>query len=147
MKEILGRGNCTDGSTQGVVSFVQLRRVMENQEIERTLQFIVNQQAQFVTDIQQLREVQSVQQGQIAKITDAVIAVTGLVGRVAKAQEDLTSQQAEFARHLAESARQQAEFAKQQAEFAKNHAELEERFNAFVVFMERYLSDKGNGHK
>ncbi len=99
---------------------------MENQEIQRTIQFIINQQAQFTTDIQQLREVQKEQQGQIRQLADAVIAVTGLMGRVAKAQEEV---------------------ARQQVESARRHDELEERFNSFVAFMEKYLSDRGDGHQ
>jgi hypothetical protein len=106
---------------------------MENQEIERTIQFILAQQAQFVSDVQQLREVQSERQGQIGKITDALLTATGLLGKVVEAQHRLGEHQEELA--------------KRQEGLAQLHAELTERFNAFIAIMERYLSEKGNGHK
>jgi len=117
---------------------------MEYQEIERTIQFILNQQAQFASDIQQLREIQSEQQGQISKLNDALITVTGVIGQIAKMQEELA---AEFARQKAEFDRRQTKLEERHAQLEERHAELEERFNAFVLFMEKYLSDKGNGHK
>jgi peptidoglycan hydrolase CwlO-like protein len=106
---------------------------MEQGEIERTIQFIVAQQAQFVTNIHQLREIQEQQQAQIGRLTDAFVTMTGFMGKIAEAQAEL--------------ARRQAEMAKSQVELARSHAELEDRFNAFIVFMEKYLSGRGDGHK
>jgi septation ring formation regulator EzrA len=111
---------------------------MENQDIERTFQSILNQQAQFISDLQQLREVQSATDRNVASLTEAFLTVTGLVGRLTDVQTQLLERQAKTAESM-------SDLARQMADLARSHVALEERFNAFVAFMERYLSDRGGG--
>ena len=55
-------------------------RPMSPDEIERTLQFLLSQQAQFSADLAKLS-------GKTDLIADGLIGLTGIVGRVAEAQE------------------------------------------------------------
>ncbi len=87
---------------------------MTYEEMEKTMQFILEQQAQFATDIQQIRELQAgfheVQakfQTQLGTLTDATLTLVGVVGKVAEAQE-----------------------------------RTEERLSAFITFVERYISGR-----
>lgn len=84
---------------------------MTNEEMERAMQFIVGQQAQFAADIQQMKEVQNTFQRQLTTLTEATLTVVGVVGKLGEAQE-----------------------------------RTEERLNAFITYVERYISG-GNGKK
>ncbi len=98
---------------------------MSEEEMQRKMEFIVNQQAQFAADIQQLQESQ-------VRLTDAVITVVGVVGKLSEAQERTDAAMAEMA--------------KAHAEMAKAHAETDERLNIFINVVERYISrNGGNG--
>ena len=70
---------------------------MSNEEMNKKMEFIVEQQAQFVADIEKTREVQAadakllkeetnVLNQQYHKLSDAVITVVGLVGTLTRAQ-------------------------------------------------------------
>ena len=105
---------------------------MTPEEMERAIHFIINQQAQFVTDIQQVREVQAqfatdlqamraVQaefQTQLGKVTDATLTLIGLVGRVTEAQ----------------------------VRTEQRLVETNDRLNTFIVTVERYINEH-NGNE
>lgn len=70
---------------------------MSNEEMNKKMEFVIEQQAQFVADIGEMREVQAqdakllkeetnVLKQQYWKLSDAVITVVGLVGSLTKAQ-------------------------------------------------------------
>jgi uncharacterized protein (DUF3084 family) len=88
---------------------------MTPDEIERTMQFVLQQQAQFATDIQQITEKQRELQG-------AMITLTGMMGRLVEAQ---------------------AELAQSHRELAKAQVHTEERLNSFITFVERYIAEGG----
>ena len=52
---------------------------MSPDEIQRTVQFLLRQQAQFATDFEKLA-------GKTDRVTDAVVGLTGIVGRLAESQ-------------------------------------------------------------
>jgi hypothetical protein len=92
---------------------------MSNEEMNRKMEFIVEQQAQFVADIGEMREVQArdakllkeqmnVLQELYHSLSDAVITVVGLVGSLTQAQ-----------------------------------SRTDERLSVFISVVERYIS--GNG--
>jgi hypothetical protein len=63
---------------------------MSNEEMNKKMEFIVEQQAQFAADLKGLREVQT-QDGNLLKdqywkLSEAVITVVGLVGKLTQAQ-------------------------------------------------------------
>lgn len=99
---------------------------MANEQFERHMQFIVEHQAQFAVGIQQLKEAQkseaSLWREKHQSLTDAVTAVVGIVGRLAKAQ-DRTDEQL--------------------SELTNKQAETDDRLNALIGVVERYFS--GNG--
>jgi hypothetical protein len=108
---------------------------MTFEEMQKTMQFILEQQAQFASDIQQLREAQAASeraqaaiQVKLDKIADATIAAFGIIGELTASQKQ-----------LAESHKQLAEA---QARSEQRHAETEERLNALISLVERYISGR-----
>jgi hypothetical protein len=105
--------------------------MMSNDETQRRMEFIIEQQAQFSADIQQLKEVQIRAQEQIdilretqfqaearvSRIEDAIVRLVNLVERVADAQA-----------HLADA-----------------QAQTDERLNVFINVVERYINEGRNG--
>lgn len=86
-------------------------------DLEKTMRFIVEQQAQFAADIQQIREVLSTHSG-------AIVTVVNLVGKLAEAQ---VASEANI------------------AELAAAAKGTENRLNAFIVFVEKYISSHNGG--
>ena len=79
---------------------------MNDEQFERRMEFIVEQQAQFSVDIQRLKETQEAEaklwREKYGALTDALTTVVGMVGKLADAQErtdeqlsELTTKQAE----------------------------------------------------
>ena len=101
---------------------------MNNEQFERRMEFIVEQQAQFAVDIQQLKETQEAEsklwRQKYGDLTDALTTVVGMIGKLAESQERTDEQLSELT-------------AKQ--------AETDDRLNAFINVVERYFS--GNGRK
>lgn len=106
------------------------------EEMERTIQFILAQQAQFSSDIMQLKETSDVILKSQTDLTKALTTVVGMVGDLAAAQKETAAQVGQ----LSESFRGLAEA---QTRTENTVAELSDRVNAFIVVVERYIS--GNG--
>jgi septal ring factor EnvC (AmiA/AmiB activator) len=111
---------------------------MTDEEMRRTMQFILEQQAQFVADIQKISEVQAQQQQmqaqqqqQIGRLAEATLAITGIVGRLADAQE--------------RTERRVVELAEAQAHLAEAQKRTEERLKIFIGVVERYITEHRNG--
>ena len=90
---------------------------MTNEEMQSTMQFIVEQQAQFAANIQMLQEGQVRAEERFAKLEDSLERVVGLVGAIAQAQ----------------------------ARTEVNLAATDERLNNLILVFERYLQDNRNG--
>jgi hypothetical protein len=99
---------------------------MSNEEMNKKMEFIVEQQAQFAVDIEKMREVQAADakllKEQNRKLSDALIAVVGFIGNLTQAQ----TRTDEGIRLLTEA-----------------QARTDERLNIFINVVERYIS--GNG--
>lgn len=104
---------------------------MSEEEMQRKMEFIVNQQAQFATDIQQLQESHS-------RLTEALTTVVGLVGRVVEAQERATTQITELA-----AAQERTDTGMD--ELRKAQLETDERLNIFINVVERYINERRDG--
>src|SRR5882762_11247326 len=100
---------------------------MNNGEIDKKIEFIIEQQAQFSADIQVMREVHEadtkllkeetkVLKEQNRNLSEAVMTVVGLVGRLAQAQERTDTKLTEL---------------------AEAQARTEERLNIFINVVER----------
>jgi hypothetical protein len=114
---------------------------MSEEELNRKMEFIVEQQAQFAADIQVMREVHAADtkllKEQDRKLSDAVITVVGLVGGVTEAQTGLTAAQAGLTAA-------QARLTAAQARTDEKLAEVAERLNVFISVVERHLGGNGN---
>jgi len=103
---------------------------MSDEEMNKRMEFIVEQQAQFAADIQVMREVQATQYG---RLSDALISVVGIVGNLAQAQTSTEGRITLLAQRTEEGINQLVEA----------QARTEDRLNAFINVVERYIS--GNG--
>jgi hypothetical protein len=106
---------------------------MSNDEMDKKMEFIVEQQAQFAADIEVMREIQKADtkllkeetkllKEQYRNLSDAVMTVVGLVGTMAQTQ--LRTEE-----HL--------------NILAAAQTRTEDRLSVFINFVERYIS--GNG--
>jgi acyl transferase domain-containing protein len=90
---------------------------MTNEEIEKTMQFILEQQAQFAANQQQINE------------------------RVSRLETNM----ADMAKAQTEMARAQTHMNEVVAVMADTHKHTEEKLDAFIGVLERYISEKRNG--
>ena len=101
---------------------------MNDEQFERRMEFIVEQQAQFAVDIQQLKETQEAEaklwREKYGDLTDALTTVVGMVAKLAESQERTDEQLSEL---------------------TSKQAETDDRLNALINVVERYFS--GNGRK
>lgn len=103
---------------------------MSNEEMNKKMEFIVEQQANFAAEIEILREVQATQYG---RLSDALISVVGIVGNLVQAQTGTEKRITLLAQRTEERINQLVEA----------QARTEDRLNAFINVVERYIS--GNG--
>ena len=99
---------------------------MANEQFERHMQFIVEQQAQFSADILELKETQKME-GQLWRekydnLTDAITTIVGMVGKLTQAQSRSDEKLLEL---------------------TNKQAETDGRLNTLIGVVERYFS--GNG--
>jgi len=106
---------------------------MTDEQIEQRIEFIIEQQAQFSSDIQVLREIQAsdskMLKEQYRHLSDAVVATVGLVGKIAEAQGRTDASVSEMAVKV--------------SELADAQSPTEERLNIFINVVERYISKNG----
>ena len=99
---------------------------MSNEEMNKKMEFIVEQQAQFAADIDKMRKVQAADakllKEQDRKLSDALIAVVGIIGNLTQA----LTRTDESIKLL-----------------TKAQSRTDERLNIFINVVERYIS--GNG--
>jgi hypothetical protein len=117
---------------------------MTNEELERAMQFVLEQQAQFVANQQQMSE--------------RVFRLETNIEVIAEAQAETARAQAETTRALTQVAQEQSRMAQTQTHMNEVVAALfeaqrhtEEKLDAFIGILERYISEdrngKGNGNR
>lgn len=111
---------------------------MNEEQIERHISFIIEQQAQFTVDIQKLGEAHAQAEGRISHIEGAIVAVVNMIAEMTKAQKHTDAK-------LIELAEAQKRTDEQLAETSAKLAETDERLNIFINVVERHLSG-GNGN-
>ncbi|MCA1628297.1 MAG: hypothetical protein LC742_10090 [Acidobacteria bacterium] len=108
---------------------------MTNEEMQKTMQFILEQQAQFVVNIQKLEEEQTRAVERMTRIEGAIVSVVNLIGKLTTTQEQLAQAQLEM------SAKWETRF----AELTEAQKQTDERLNALIAVVERYFGDRRNG--
>ncbi len=92
---------------------------MANEQFERHMQFIVEHQAQFAVDIQQLKEAQAELTKKHNHLTESLTTVVGMVGKLTRAQYRTD----------------------------EKLSETDDRLNALIGVVERYFSGNGASPK
>ena len=106
-------------------------------DLEKTMRFIVDQQAQFTVDIQKLRETQAefakefgADLRQVREVlsthSGAIVTVVNMIGRLGEAQATAEGRLTTLETKM--------------AELATAGKETENRLSAFIVFVEKYIS-------
>ena len=122
---------------------------MNNEEMKRTMAFIVEQQAQFVTDLQQMKEVQTQfaeeTRRQLGNLTEATLGLVGIVSRVAKAQEKTEAKVAALAEKVDALTTSQAHTDERLDALINAQIKADERLNEFMATVQRYINENQNG--
>jgi hypothetical protein len=105
---------------------------MTYEEMERTMQFILEQQAQFASSQQQMSERVSRNQQEMSE-------------QVSRNQQEINERVSRLETNMAEMARTQAHMNEVAAVMLDTHTRTEERLDAFIVVLERYISEDRNG--
>jgi ABC-type hemin transport system substrate-binding protein len=106
---------------------------MNNEQFERRMEFIVEQQAKNAVDIQKLQEAQAELTKKHNHLTEALTTVVGMVGKLAEAQERTDELQKRTDEQL--------------SELTNKQAETDDRLNILIGVVERYFSGNGRGPK
>ena len=111
---------------------------MTGEEMERKIEFIVEQQVQFVTNMQRLEgnmqrleQVQGKFESELQQLKEAALGTMSMIGTLGEFHKELT--------------RSHKELAASHNILAKAQAETNKRLNAFIVVLEKHLT--GNGAK
>jgi hypothetical protein len=108
---------------------------MSPEEIERTVQFLLGQQAQFAADFEKRLERLSEKTDLIA---DGLIGLTGIVGRIAEAQERTDRQLKETDAQLKET---RAALKETDAQLSEHIKTVESHLDVVIEMFERHLRE------
>ena len=121
---------------------------MSPDEIQRTMQFVLRQQAQFAADIPVWEDRLSRLSAKVDRVTDGLLGLTGVVGTISVEVGALVAAQRETDRLLKENAERQRETDQQLKENAERQRqtdrqlkETDERLNRLIGMFERHLRD------
>ena len=118
---------------------------MTNEEMERAMQFIITQQAQFAANQQQLDERVTRLETHVATMAQVQAVATQQIADNTQRITDLTQLTADNARRIADLARQQAHMNEVIAAMYDAQRHTDERLDAFIGVLERYISEGRNG--
>ena len=116
-----------------------------SEEIQRNIDFIVRQQAQFNTDIERRRERQERYDERWSQTEQGIRALLAIAEMHEQQISALDAAHVNLAESQARTDRQVSETGKQMAETDRRMAETDERINALVNTVERIISERRNG--
>ncbi len=97
---------------------------MTFEQMERTMQFIVDQQAKFSTDIEKINTA-------LAQHNEAIVSLVQVSRTLVDGQIAVEGRLTRLEEKM--------------AEMAEAHKETEERISAFITFVEKYISSRNGG--
>ena len=101
---------------------------MSEDAIQRTVDFMLEQQAQFAADIQILKETQSADQTRLQKVEERLEQIQQSLTKMVKVLEKLTTLQEQAVANV--------------SALPPIIAETDERVNTLITIFERYLSER-----
>lgn len=104
---------------------------MTNEEMQSTMQFILEHQAQFAANIQKLQEERLKAEERFARIEDSLERTSNLVTAIAHAQAQTEVNLARTDERL--------------NNLVSIQAQTDERLNSLISVVERYIQEKHNG--
>ncbi|HEV2707422.1 MAG TPA: hypothetical protein VGV59_16010 [Pyrinomonadaceae bacterium] len=104
---------------------------MTNEEMQRTMEFILKQQANFAVNIEKLTGVMEQADARMTRLEGAFVGIFNMMTETAKAQKILTEQVSDLSVQV--------------IELKSAQAHTDERLNAFINVVERYISEGRNG--
>lgn len=113
---------------------------MTDDEIGKAIEFLLDQQARVVTDLQKLADNE-------LRITDATLANTGHIERLVDMMERLTDAVARTDERVSALAQVQGRMDARVSDLTQTVAAIVERLHAFIVVVERYISFEGRNAK
>jgi hypothetical protein len=104
---------------------------MTNEEMQRTMEFILKQQANFAINIEKLTGVMGQFDARMTRLEGVFVGIFNMMTETAKAQKVLTEQVSDLSTQI--------------IELKAAQAHTDERLNAFINVVERYISEGRNG--
>lgn len=111
---------------------------MTYEEMERTMQFILAQQAQFSANQQGVEE-------RVTRLEKNLSELTSTVSDLQTNMSDLQTNMSDLQTNMSQMMRTQAHVNEVMAAMLETHRHTEERLDAFIGVLERYLSEGRNG--
>jgi len=122
---------------------------MHNEEVERKMNFIVEQQAQFASDIQRLEESQARTEQVVARTTEAVAHTTEVVARTSETvvqMGDVVTRLANVTHvGFTDLNAKMNVLVDAQIRTEENHVHTDEKLRDLIAVVNRHLSDGRNG--
>ena len=105
---------------------------MANEEMQKTMQLILEQQAQFALNFQRIEEAHAKSEERVSRLEGAIVGVVTLLGNLTKAQERTDAKVNELAGKV--------------TQLTDAQKQTDERLNALINIVERYIADRRNGN-
>ncbi|HEX5083872.1 MAG TPA: hypothetical protein VFY40_17620 [Blastocatellia bacterium] len=105
---------------------------MTNEQRDKTINFILEQQARLTSDLQQLAEAAGASEKRIGRLEGAIVTVVNMIGESNKRTDAKIAELSE---------RTDAKI----AELNQKWAETGERLDHFIFVLEKYISERQNG--
>ncbi|HEX8853443.1 MAG TPA: hypothetical protein VF754_08150 [Pyrinomonadaceae bacterium] len=104
---------------------------MTNEEMQHAMEFIIRQQASFAANIGKLTESMGQADARMSRLERAFVGLFNVVTETATAQKTLTEKVIDLSTQV--------------VELKESQAHTDERLNAFINVVERYISERRNG--
>ena len=112
---------------------------MTNEEMQKTIEFILEQQAQFLTRIEK-------DEARVTRLEDAFVTLVRIAQISDERQDTLEERIGTLTEKLAALADAQALVDTKLAELAESQTHTEQRLNVLIDVVDRYISRKGDGN-